>query len=157
MIGLGPPAVYVLAQSSAVSYAARATPTAAMPATGPGQAMPHLVDEVVGHTRRLPLDDDRREALRAASVRIRPDDHRAHVRPPGVPAGARRPVLAPVEHVVVAVPLGDHTDPGGAWQRDVEVRRSPGRAGRLTRGPAAQVLALWVGGRGPGEAVLLLI
>src|ERR687885_1255976 len=43
MIGLGPPAVYVFAQSSAVSYAARATPTAAMPATGPDQAKLRLM------------------------------------------------------------------------------------------------------------------
>src|SRR5919109_1166091 len=43
MIGFGPPAVYVLAQSSAVSYAARATPTAAMPATGPDHAKLRLM------------------------------------------------------------------------------------------------------------------
>src|SRR5215211_4365649 len=43
MIGLGPPAVYVFAQSSAASYADRATPTAAMPATGPDQAKLRLI------------------------------------------------------------------------------------------------------------------
>src|ERR671928_1793260 len=43
MIGRGPPAVYVFAQSSAASYAACATPTAAMPATGPDQAKLRLM------------------------------------------------------------------------------------------------------------------
>src|SRR3954454_1349472 len=44
MIGCGPPAVYVFAQSSASSNAARATPTAAMPATGPDQAKLRLIN-----------------------------------------------------------------------------------------------------------------
>src|SRR5919204_463221 len=43
MIGYGPPAVYVLAKSSAASYAAGATPTAAIPATGPDQAKLRLI------------------------------------------------------------------------------------------------------------------
>src|SRR5829696_5898007 len=99
--------------------------------------MAHLVDKLVGHPGRLPLDDDRREALRAATFWIGADDHRAHIRAVGIPPGARGPVLAPVEHIVVAVPLGDHTNPGRARQRDVEVRRSPGGARWLTRRPTA--------------------
>ncbi len=43
MIGCGPPAVYVLANSSASSYAARATATAPIPATGPDQAKLRLM------------------------------------------------------------------------------------------------------------------
>lgn len=43
MIGLSPPAVFVLAQFRAVSYAARAIPTAAMAATGPDQAKLRLM------------------------------------------------------------------------------------------------------------------
>src|SRR3954447_2352102 len=43
MMGCGPPAVYVFAHSRAASYAARATPTAAIPATGPDQAKLRLM------------------------------------------------------------------------------------------------------------------
>src|SRR3954447_1936990 len=43
MIGLGPPAGYVFAHFRASSYAARATATAPMPATGPDHAKLRLI------------------------------------------------------------------------------------------------------------------
>ena len=73
------------------------------------------------------------------------------------PADVARPVLAPVDHVVVAVEGRGDAHARAAARGRVEVRRATRRAGRLAGGVPDDELAGGVGGRRPDEAPLLLL
>src|ERR671932_671779 len=96
-----------------------------MPATGPDQAKLRFDQQVAVAPRAL--DHDRREPLGAALVRVGADDDDARVRALPVPArDVARPVLAPVEDVLVALAPGGHTDAHRVRQGGVEPAVPPG-------------------------------
>ena len=76
---------------------------------------------------------------------------------PSQPATLHGQYLSAVEHVLVAVERGGDADADRARQRRVEVRRPAGRARRLARRVADDVLAARVRGRRAQEPVLLLL
>ena len=105
------------------------------------EAMAELVNERVRHARRVPLHHDGRQPLGAALSGLRADDHRAGVHALCVPYRTRRPVLAAIEHVHVAIALGDHADPIRTGEWDIEVRGAPRGPGRFAGRPPGKVLA----------------
>jgi len=92
-----------------------------------------------------------------AGVRVGPRHDQVQVRPLVVPApDVARPVLAAVDHVVVAVRHGRDTHPGAAAGRGVEVRGAARGTGRLARRVADYEFPGIVGGGPADESSLLL-
>ena len=121
-------------------------------------ALAQRADVAVGDARRAALDDDRRQALGAAAVRIGAADDEVQVRALVVPAAdVAGPVLLAVQDVLVAVQRRRHTHARAPDGGSVEVRGSARRAGGLACRVADDELVARVTGRAADEPLLLVL